>query len=267
VRRTLLVPLGLVALLVLPAPQANAGGSWMEPGRRGYGVGETATFRGSFSMSGSLEGTLSDGPYVAYLAPIQIYDVDHARAVRLGEIRMVRGGRWGMIARVSFTVPDVPTGRYHLTYCNEPCTVDGIGDLVGGGSFFVAPTRDEALLRSRVERLTWRVANARQEGRAKERRASERLERSLAESTRELEAARARIATLERGLAELGSEPAPAAQPQAPLVPGWALVVVALAATAGLVAVVLGRRRRGAMWIVPDTIPDELEEREPALRP
>lgn len=261
-RRTSCVMLVLIALVLLPAAPASAGGSWME-GNRGYGVGESATFRGSFSMSGSLEGRMSDGPYVAYLAPIEIYDVDHPSAVRLGEIRMEPSDVWGMIATVEFTVPDVPTGHYHLAYCNEPCTVDGIGDLIGGDAFFVAPTRQEALLLSRVDRLSWRLTHARQEGRAKERRALEKLERAQEIGAREMTLARGEIATLERRIAELRVAPA---RDEQPLVPGWAIAVAALVFAIAIVATFIVRRRDAHEFKVPDTIPDEIGLEELDLR-
>jgi hypothetical protein len=251
----------LVGLVLLPAAPANAGGAWMEPGRRGYGVGETATFRGSFSMSGSLEGRLSDGPYVAYLAPVEIYDVDHPFAIRLGEIEMVRSERWGVIATIAFTVPDVPTGQYQVTYCNEPCTVDGVGDLMGGKAFYVAPTREEALLRARVDSLTWRLADTRQDGRRQERLATERLERSLAAEARELALAREEIATLEARVAELR----PASARREPVVPGWAVIAAAVVLAFGIgTGATIVRRRREPSFVVPDTIPDELDLRESA---
>jgi len=248
--------------VLLPAAPASAGGSWME-GDRGYGVGEMATFRGSFSMSGSLEGRMSDGPYFAYLAPIGIYDVDHPRAVRLGEIRMVPSDVWGMIATVEFTVPAVPTGHYHLTCCNDPCTVDGIGDLMGGDAFFVAPTRQEALLLSRLDRLSWRLAHARHEGRAKERRALEKLERFQETRARDLTLARGEIATLEGRIAELGAAPV---RDEQPLVPGWAVAVAALVLAVGIAATAIVRRRDAHEFKVPDTIPDEIGLEELDLR-
>lgn len=235
----------------------------MEPGRPGYGVGETATFRGSFSMSGSLEGRLSDGPYVAYLAPIEIYDVDDPSAIRLGEIQMAHSGTGGVIATIAFTVPHVPTGQYQLTYCNEPCTVDGIGDLMGGHAFFIAPTREEALARARVDSLTWRLADARRDVRRQERLAAERLERSEATHARDLAMAREETATLEARIAELR---AASARDEEPLVPGWAVVIAAIVVAVGILAAAIVRRRHEPSFVVPDTIPDELELRELDLR-
>ncbi|MGH2672783.1 MAG: hypothetical protein ACRDHC_07380, partial [Actinomycetota bacterium] len=152
---------------------------------------------------------------------------------------------------------------YHLTYCNEPCTVDGIGDLMGGDAFFVAPTRQEALLLSRVDRLSWNLTHARQEGRAKERRALEKLERVQETGARELTLARGEIATLEARIAELGAAPA---GDDRPLVPGWAIAVAALVLAVAIVATVIVRRRDAHAFEVPDTIPDEIGLEELDLR-
>jgi hypothetical protein len=255
----------LVVLFLASTSPAMAGGAWIE-GKRAYGVGDPATFRGSFSMSGSLEGRLSDGPYVAYLAPVRIYDVDHPDALRLGEISMVRSDRWGMIASVSFTVPRVPTGKYHLIYCNEPCTVNGIGDLVGGEAFYVAPTYEEAALLARLERLEWRLAQARQNVR-QERRTAEAFEHRLDVQAHDLAEAEVRVATLEAQLAEIRASAGRQETPRAPLAPGWALTVAAAFVAAGAIATAaLVRRKRTPEFVVPDTIPDDLETREPALR-
>ena len=235
-------------------------------GRRAYGVRETATFRGSFSMSGSYEGRLSDGPYIAYLAPIGIYTLEHPRALRLGEIQMVRSERWGMVASITFAVPEVPTGLYHLIYCNEPCTVNGIGDLMGGDAFYVAPTYREAALLARVDRLSWRLAEARQNTR-QERRTAETFDHRLDAQRHELAEAEVRVATLEAQLAEVRASAANADAPRTPLVPGSALIAAAvLVAVGSVMAATIVRRRRMPEFVVPDTIPDDIETREPALR-
>jgi hypothetical protein len=160
-------------------------------------------------------------------------------------------------------VPAVPTGQYHLTYCNDPCTVDGIGDLMGGDAFFVAPTRQEALLLSRVDRLSWRLTHARQEGRAKERRALEKLGRAQETGARDMTLARGEIATLEARIAELGAAPTRENQP---LVPGWAIAVAALVLAVAILAGAIVRRRDAHWFTVPDTIPDELDMGELDVR-
>jgi hypothetical protein len=70
---------------------------------------------------------------LAYLLP-QNTSIEDMRvpeaAIRLGELRIVRDKSYGKRASVTFTVPDVPTRWYYVSYCNDPCTVNGIGDLV-----------------------------------------------------------------------------------------------------------------------------------------
>ena len=252
--------------MLVPATPARAGGSLIE-GRRAYGVRETATFRGSFSMSGSYEGRLSDGPYIGYLAPVDIYDIDHPRTIRLGEIQMRRSAGWGMIASITFVVPNVATGQYHLMYCNDPCTVNGIGDLMGGGPFYIAPTHMEAVFLARLDRMASRVDSARTYGRVRTRAAVRAIERQLEISMEELAAAQARIVTLERSFAELRAASPRQEDRPAPLVPSWALLAASLVVAVSLVgSTAIMRRRRVPPLIVPDTISDELETGEPALR-
>lgn len=177
-RRTRSIPAVLLAGLValaLPAGPASAGGSWLVPDRRAYVPGDRALLRGHFS-NGSLEGRISDGPYFAYLLPhgrwIHGSDIP-GTAIRLGELRIVRGdGRYPKRARAEFMVPEVARGIYHVAYCNDSCTLDGIGDLIGSSSFAIAPTRAEGRLMVRVARLESmvRIVAQRVHARAREER-------------------------------------------------------------------------------------------------
>ena len=179
-RSVLLAIVTLLAVSALAAP-ASAGGSWLTPERSAYVPAETAVFRGSFG-TGSLEGRIADGPYFAYLLPQDRWIHGHAvpaSAIRLGELTIVRTSGQSFDARLEFEVPDVPTGMYHIGYCNEPCTVDGIGDLIGGESFAIGATRTEARLLILTERLRWKVdaaaARARQEALTERKRFQEAL--------------------------------------------------------------------------------------------
>ncbi|MGH2637634.1 MAG: hypothetical protein ACRDHU_16005, partial [Actinomycetota bacterium] len=258
-----LLPLLIVGAILAPAP-AYAGGSWLEPDRRAYVPGDAATFRGSFSLSGSLEGRIADGPYVAYLLEAGRWlrpGGIPAGAIRLGELRIVRSnGPHPTRAVVSFEVPDVPTGWYHLGYCNQPCTVDGIGDLVGGDRFVVAPTRAEGLAIVRVDGLAGRVAAVRHRVVARTRQERTRLEQALEGRTRQLQAAQTEVVALRTALRETG----PVIEPLVPSGPSVTWWIALLAGLAGLGAgLALGRRRSDPMFVVPDTVPDDLEDRTP----
>lgn len=120
--------------------------------------------RGTFGR-GSLEGRVSDGPFYAYLTPgdRDWQALPTEDAIYLGPLAITEATRpyccW--VARVEFTVPDVPPGRYWIDYCNDPCTIDGIGDLIGS-MIFVGETEREARLAARWERAKARVERMRE---------------------------------------------------------------------------------------------------------
>ncbi|MGH7542260.1 MAG: hypothetical protein ACRELC_14800 [Gemmatimonadota bacterium] len=192
----------VLASLAMAGP-ASSGGSWIAPERPAYVHGDIAVLRGVFS-TGSLEGRLSDGPYYTYLLPRRVW-IDRYRvppsAIRLGELEIVRTSTHGFEARARFVVPAVASGLYHVGYCNDPCTVDGIGDLVGSEFFAVAATRDESLLVLRNERLRQqveRMAHARQRLATK----AAHLDEELAAATSLLAAVRDRADQLVDELAD-----------------------------------------------------------------
>lgn len=201
-RSVIVVTLALLAIPALAGP-SSAGGSWLAPERSAYVPSEIAVFRGDFG-SGSLEGRIADGPFVAYLLPQNRW-INHqvvpGSAIRLGELTIVRMSEHLFHARVEFEVPSVPTGMYHIQYCNEPCTVNGIGDLIGGEPVAIGATRVEARLLILTQRLRWKIdavaARARQEVLSELRRSQEALSQRA-----DLRAAEARVSELAGELAE-----------------------------------------------------------------
>jgi hypothetical protein len=154
--------LSVVAVLTLvPTSPAAAGGSWLAPSGDAYVVGDRVAARTPFG-SGQLEGKVSDGPFTVYLIPAHRWiprngGATPAWAIPLGQLRIAEGNNYGMVASISFTVPDVPAGAYRLDYCNVPCTIDGIGDLAGAGSFAIGATLAEARLGTAVDKLQRKV--------------------------------------------------------------------------------------------------------------
>ena len=231
-----LPPLLAAVVMLVEASPARAGGSWLEPDRRAYAAGDVATLRGAFSMRGSLEGRLSDGPYVAYLLEGGQW-IERGRipagAIRLGELRIVRADdRHQTHAVVTFEIPNVSTGWYSVGYCNDPCTVDGIGDLVGGDRFVIAPTRVEGLAIVRIDRLAMRVANVRHDVVARTRDERERLERALEAANGALDLAEARISQIQAELVRAapslgGSAGRPLARPSS--VTWWIALLACIA--------------------------------------
>src|ERR687896_1881493 len=79
------------ALLTTPA---SAGGSWITPERSAYVLGQLAVVRGSFG-SGSQEGRIDDGPFIAYLLPATRWITNGKvpeGAIRLGELMITGTG-------------------------------------------------------------------------------------------------------------------------------------------------------------------------------
>jgi hypothetical protein len=265
VRRSLTLAVVAMAIALIPTGHASAGGSWLYPDRNVYEPGDVSRVHGSFG-TGSLEGTLADGPYVAYLLPENAWIEDTRvpeAAIRLGELRIVRDESYSKSASVTFTVPDVPTGWYSVAYCNEPCTVDGIGDLIGSQGFVIAPTRREGRYILEVDRLEARVDSVRQQVVARTRAERKELERALRARAAELAGAQARVAELQVDLARLRAR-----EGDRPIVPGWAVGVLAVA----IIAAVFVVRRARRPWVVdpkvtiPDTVPDELAQKESTRR-
>lgn len=241
----LLATVGLLG----PGEPASAKGSWFEPENLYQAAGNRVSLRTIFG-SGAYEGRVSDGPYFAYLVPgFRWFErpgsvPDYALPLGPITIRPATGNFCCWVAALIFTVPDVKPGRYSITYCNDPCTVDGLGDF-DGGTFWIAETREDAALLSRLDRLEHQADRLR-DVRAELRRVEARPE-----------AARVRYDQLVGGLRAARPDDEPSAiettEPAARPVPSWAVV----AGVAVLGAGVWFRRRLGRTTI-PDFVPKEL---------
>jgi hypothetical protein len=263
-----LVPTVLVVGILSAGGPAAAGGSWLETDEQYYPPGSPATARGTFGP-GAYEGRVSDGPYFAYLVPgFRWFEKPGSvpdYAVPLGPITIqpATGNYCCWVASLTFTVPDLPPGRYSIEYCNDPCTVNGIGDLLGG-SFWIADNQEEARLLARIDRLEAKAESLK------------RIKRDLREAEAELadlQGAEAELAEVRDHYYELVSDlraaraqdaptqveiPEPTARSLAPA--AWAL---------GLAALVVGAfvRRRLGRLAVPDVVPDELVQQVEAQVP
>jgi hypothetical protein len=127
---------------------------------------QVASVRGTF-WEGAGGEAIADGPFIAYLLPtnrwIQGFRVPEA-AIAVGQVMITRTDGHGYVARVEFRVPDLPAGLYHIQYCNDPCTVHGLGDLIGSESFAIGATLAEGRLlmlaqrlRSKIDEVTYRL--------------------------------------------------------------------------------------------------------------
>jgi hypothetical protein len=224
---------------------AAAGGSWLETEKKYYPPGDQVTARGTFGP-GQLEGQPSDGPYEAYMVPgfrlFQKPGPVPQYAIPIGTIAInpATGNYCCWVASLTFTVPDVPPGRYTIDYCNVPCTVNGMGDLMGG-SFFVGENEEQARLMARIERL-------------------ERKAEALNLTKRDLRKAEARLTEVQERYGRLraarpAEEPAPVERtmPSDRPVSAWAVLAALMVLAGGA-----WFRKRLERTAIPDVVPDEL---------
>jgi hypothetical protein len=238
---------GLVGLL---APSASAGG-WdsLEPQHDHYLPGQTAVLRGAFAVN-RLKGTgrIEDGPYYAYLlvGSSRYGMIDPPKipkgAIRLGVVRFgpVTEGQDGYryaTGSVTFTVPDVASANYAVSFCNDPCRSSTIGWL-GFGRITIVHTALEARLLDARDSLKGRLLEARFDLRRNETRI-EMLKAAAREAAAERRSLQEQVRTLTERLAATRQAPDGAA------IPAWAaiLAIVALFAL-GLGAGLAIRRRR-----------------------
>jgi hypothetical protein len=243
----------IAAVTVVAGSPATAGGSWFTPKDPYQGIGATILIRETFG-SGAYEGRVSEGPYYAYLIGAnQRFDRPGPvppSAVPLGPItiRPATGNYCCWVASIRFTVPNVSTGEYVVTYCNDPCTVDGLGDLEGT-SFWIGETADDARVAARLHELTLKREVA--------RRQISRLEEKLTDEHASGDELRAHVqelqARIEHLRTALAAERADAAPADERPVPPWAVV-------AGVMVLLLAvwLRRRLGRQAFPDVVPDEL---------
>jgi hypothetical protein len=269
-RRTLslLVLVGLITLA--PASSASAGGwdSLVFPDDH-YLVGEVATttqwfFAGELRGAGPLDGRL----YHAYLLPRSATDRGFgmitpptipAGAIELSTLQISgpfeRPHYKGPYARatLTFTVPDVPTGPYAIGFCDDPCEHGYVGWLAWATITIVHTEEEGRLLASlgRMDRQTWKLrSDLRRAERASKDLQDEAaaLGEDVRERTLSARAAGTRIAALE-------AVDTPARESR-PLIPGWAAGILA--------AAVIVLRRRSDVFVAPNTVPDDLVERDHA---
>jgi hypothetical protein len=177
-------------------------------------------------------------------------------------------------AALTFKVPELSPGRYSIDYCNDPCTVDGVGDLVGG-SFWIAASEEQARLLSRIERL-----EAKAEGLQRVKQKLRKVEGKLLEAQEDranllsrLRAAaieeasllsQLRAATVENASAPDGARNTTPGNRSSPWLPAAAMALLLLVAA--------WYRLRLAPNRIPDRVPDELvkellEDQVPSRQP
>lgn len=120
----------LVGLLALWSGPVAGGGGWLAPVQDRYEPGQEAT------LVGYTQGPVPEEPFYAYLRPVDEGSLpaldDTGRYV--GELAVRETTHRDYLrfrVSVTFVVPaNLPAGQYELTYCDDPCTGQFLGDLV-----------------------------------------------------------------------------------------------------------------------------------------
>jgi hypothetical protein len=156
-----------------------------------------------------------------------------AHAVELGPVALrIAQANFGR-ARASFSVPELPLGRYALMYCDAGCARP-LGDIVPSPGFTVVADPATAELAERATRLEERLARQ-AESRAAARDAARNARAAVVNAESELRSLDAELRALDREVADSAGSASP---------PFWAFGgSVVAGALAGAFAFLLLRRR------------------------
>jgi hypothetical protein len=266
--------LALAAPFVLVPATASVAGGWdtLSFPEDHYLVGDVATTTQLF-FAGRLDGAgeLDAGPYYAYLLPLGdensmglgMIDPPNVPegAIRLGTLQ-VSGpfdrpdvqGKYGR-ATLTFTVPDVPTGRYSIGFCDIPCRHGYVGWLAWA-NITIVHTEAEGRMLAALDQRGTQIRRLRDDLR-RANGIQEKQEARVATLGSDL---RDRTASLRAANTKLAAAP-PERVSRRPLIAGWEIGILAIAILAAALVV---RHRRRPRVVVPDTVPDELVERDRA---
>jgi hypothetical protein len=231
-------------VLVSPSGAAANGGAYLEFDRTYYLAGDEGHGVTYVSLPARKEHLLDEGPFHVFALPRGVslregYPIPPT-AIPLGAAA-VTGEDGSYEFETDFIVPDLDAGWYEIGVCNDPCTISGFRESLGG-SLAIVETRREAQLLTANDRLRGQLFGARREARRAERRLEEvegQLETQLAFGSEERIELAAEIDRLETQLASARSRVAETGRtPFDPWLVG-AILLVTLA-----IAVLAFRRRR-----------------------
>jgi hypothetical protein len=244
IRMVFLTTLIGAMVLVSPSGAAANGGAYLEFDRTYYVAGDEGHGVTYVSLPARKEHLLEEGPFHVFALPRGV-SLREGRpipptAIRLGTVAVIEeDGSYEL--ETDFIVPDLDPGWYEIGVCNDPCTISGFRESLGG-SLSVVETRREGQLLTTNGRLRSQLFGARREARRAERRlaeAEDELEAQLAFGSEERTELAAEIDRLETQLASARSREAETGRtPFDPWVVG-AILLVTLA-----IAVLAFRRRR-----------------------
>jgi hypothetical protein len=266
-------------LAAMPAGSARAGGNWLDIRREDAVSSRWESWSGPFVPGTALEvrATLyargpqasrlrDSGPYYAWIAPERgRVDVPMlpGGAIRLSAFDLHWTSENFAVARTSFVLPPLPSGRYTIDVCNDPCRLSGFGEFVQGWAS-VVQSAEAVTLQRQKERIRGTLYEARRDA-TRARNDAESLQADLndSEATRASMEARVAVLTDELGSVRRRAQVAAAAS-RRPFVDPWLGVLLAVAALSLAVALVI--RRRATRIVVPDTPEELLRRDEPERR-
>jgi hypothetical protein len=251
IRRLLLTAMVGASVLATPIGAGANGGAYLEFDRTYYLPGDTGHGVTYVSLPTSKEHLLEEGPFYVYALPAGTSLMEGrpipSAAVRLGTVAVTEEDDTYEFT-TEFTVPALDPGSYEIGVCNDPCTISGFRESLGG-SLSIVQTRREAQLLTQNSRLRGALFGARREVRRAERRltaAEGELESQLAFGRSERSDLAAEIERLQTQLASARSDAASSGRtPFDPSVVGAILLVT-------VVAAVLAFRRRRVMPAMTD---------------
>jgi hypothetical protein len=255
----------VVAAVLISAGSAGAdGGAYVDLQRTHYLPGQTAVGEAYIWVPRSYQDRLDRGPFYAYVVP-QGSSVTEGKpipdgVIRVGTFSVERSEGKSFELQISFTVPDVPGDEYSISLCNDPCTVSGFLEPIGGFLSVVQTAREGELL-TEQSRLEGQIYGLRRDIRKTEREKTD-LQISLDAAEVERSSLTADVVELRSALAaDNGPSTVAERAPSRPLIETWAAALLGMALLA-LAAALLIRRRRTAPIIVPDTIEELVSQAE-----
>jgi hypothetical protein len=232
-----------IAVLVPPSVAGANGGAYLEFDRTYYLSGDAGHAETYVSLPAGKEHLLDEGPFYVFALPrggsLEEGHPIPESAVRLGTVSVTEeDGAYEL--SIEFMVPALEPGGYGIGVCNEPCTISGFRESLGGW-FTVVETRREAELLTLRDRLRGELFGARREARRAERRLAavqDELDAQLVFGSSERAELAAEIERLETQLAAARDRSSSARAPFDPWLVGAILLVTFV------IAVLAFRRRR-----------------------
>lgn len=280
-RRALSLVLLATLIALVPALPASAGGNWLDfredpragASRDGSSAGDgtlgtwavlhvgqrVVAATGVYTTDPRRRHLETEGPFYAWLIPEGSFRGETRlpeSAIRLAPFGITWSSKRFAHVRAHVTVPSVPSGKYEVIVCNEPCTFSGFGEYVQGW-VTVMQTPDESRLLAVARERKWKGRELSQKVKHLQGEV-DALGAEVAAAGTELRERALQARAAETRMVAVGSERT-IRRDGRPLVPGW---VAGLLVVAIIAAAVLVWRRRSPAFVVPDTVPDDLIEHD-----